>query len=564
MRSSKKIIVVIMILLILLLMVGGAFAYVYIATDILKTDKQLFFTYLSKATSENGFIDNSIQKLEEKKKQTPYENSGNITVGVEYPDSSLEKVLEKLDDLSVEFSGKVDSKNNKIEQSVIVDYGENVTFPMIYRQYGNKYGIQIERISKQFIAIRNENLEDLIKKVFSETTDEDLDNISGVSEIIESISFTEEEKNQILQKYKNVLNQQLLDEYFTKTQNNDETCYTLELTYAQMKNLLIKMLEATKENELIFDKINELILKEDPDAERIEPSMIDELITSINEEKDADVPNLKITLGINNKQLSKIVIEMGEIIITTEKNKSNDNLKYNFNVNIKENVDTSETTSILEDTPSEQEEINLYFNVEYKGMDALEDVQENYNFGFKLLAEESMAYDYNFNFNTKFVEYVAINEMDKAVFLNDYDGSTIKTFLTNVGTKILEINKKQMEQLGLKEEENPLLYSNPLIMLMMSFNNLQSTPSLDLSENEIQQFNDKFLQYEGLNVSGSEVNALIKTVQNNNLMGEVEIVEITLDGTDITEDVEIGNTYKVEAKYNQDGYVSEIRVTTNN
>lgn len=39
----------------------------------------------------------------------------------------------------------------------------------------------------------------------------------------------------------------------------------------------------------------------------------------------------------------------------------------------------------------------------------------------------------------------------------------------------------------------------------------------DLSEYQIQQFNDKFKKYEGTNVSGSDVNAMINTVFNHNL-----------------------------------------------
>lgn len=39
----------------------------------------------------------------------------------------------------------------------------------------------------------------------------------------------------------------------------------------------------------------------------------------------------------------------------------------------------------------------------------------------------------------------------------------------------------------------------------------------DLSEYQIQQFNEKFRKYEGTNVSGSEVNAMIETAFNHNL-----------------------------------------------
>lgn len=38
----------------------------------------------------------------------------------------------------------------------------------------------------------------------------------------------------------------------------------------------------------------------------------------------------------------------------------------------------------------------------------------------------------------------------------------------------------------------------------------------DLSEYQIQQFNEKFLKYEGISVTGAEVNAMLQTVFNHN------------------------------------------------
>lgn len=63
----------------------------------------------------------------------------------------------------------------------------------------------------------------------------------------------------------------------------------------------------------------------------------------------------------------------------------------------------------------------------------------------------------------------------------------------------------------------------------------------DLSEYQIQQFNEKFRKYEGTNVSGSEVNAMIETVFNHNLaQGDTStMVEVKLDGA--TEDL-VGKT----------------------
>ena len=53
MKSGKKVVITLIIaILVLLLIAGGVLAYAYLATDIFKTDKQLFFKYFSQISAE--------------------------------------------------------------------------------------------------------------------------------------------------------------------------------------------------------------------------------------------------------------------------------------------------------------------------------------------------------------------------------------------------------------------------------------------------------------------------------------------------------------------------------
>ena len=124
MKSNRKIVMIILILLVVLLMVGVAFAYVYVETDIFRTDKEMFFTYFAQLSSEeDGFVDNRIKVFNEKKQQSPYENSGKITIEMNYPDEELSKIIEKVNELAIRFSGKVNSANQQVEQNIDIDYG---------------------------------------------------------------------------------------------------------------------------------------------------------------------------------------------------------------------------------------------------------------------------------------------------------------------------------------------------------------------------------------------------------------------------------------------------------
>ena len=591
MKNGKKIIIAIIVILILLLISGCAFAYVYISTDIFKSDRQLFAQYFVQIISEDGFVEKSIKEFNEKKTQTPYENSGEITVEVEYPEDVEDKIIDRVNDLSIKFSGKSDVLNQKVEQNIEVDYGNDIIFPVAYRQDNNKFGLQFEELSKQFIAIRNENLDE-----FAESFDSDEDiasipqKITSLSELrSQGIEFSEEEKNQLIQTYGGVLLKDLTNESFSSQKTDNSESYTLELNNEQIKNLIIKMLEVSKTNTLIIDKINQLMSEFDSETELIDASMIDNWIQRIKGEETsnnltniidmaeditegvtvedvADIPNLKITLVQSNKKLNQIIFEFGDAKTTITKNETEGSLNYSINF---EMIQTTETNSIFAETTSSTQQYGLYFNMQYTGLEDLSNVKENYEITFgSVIDNESMKYNYKINTNTQFKDSVLIESLneDVAIFLNDHEAEQVSNFISNVGEKLGEINKKQMESLGLKEDENPLLYSNPITMLGYTVYKeaSETIEKIDLSELETQAFNGRFIQYEGEKRRGSQINAMIRTIQKNNLQYPDRVVKVTLNGNEVNDSVETSKLYQVEVIYNEKGLITEMRVTTQN
>lgn len=563
--KGKKIVSIIIVLLILLLIAGGAFAYAYIATDIFKTDQEMFFKYLAQITAEDEFIEKGIIDFEKKKMQTPYKNSGNITVKFECPEDGISStIVEKVNDLSIRFTGKTYFENQKVEQNIEIDYGNNVILPISYKKDGNKFGLQSDKLSKQYIGIRNEKLKEFATKFGVEDLSEIPDKIE-LSNIEEEI-FTDAEIEQLKQIYGEVLQQELLYGNFTSVKTQQNESYTLELSAEQIKDIIIKMLEETKSNTMIIDKINEFILEQDSEMEKIDVSIIDEIINDINEEDISEISNLRLTIVQTNKKLYQIIIQLGENQIIIEKSKVQNNITYDINCDIKE--ESSDSFGLVEEE-SETSKINIYFKLQYTGLETLSNVQEMYKFGFsRIEGEQKVGYDYIINTNTQFDESISISSLDKSntVFLNDYDATQVTNFLSQVGTKLLEINKKQMTELGLKEYENPILYSNP-ITLIATFNVMvynmavESVTDSSLADLEKQQFNEQYTKYEGEIISGPDVNAMIHIVQNNNHVNEERIVKVTLDGNEITEKVDSSKVYKVEAVYDIDGYIAEMRVS---
>ena len=116
---------------------------------------------------------------------------------------------------------------------------------------------------------------------------------------------------------------------------------------------------------------------------------------------------------------------------------------------------------------------------------------------------------------------------------------------------------------------------------LMIFNNASDvvTNNANLSEYEIQAFNNKFLNFEGESVSGTSVNSLLRPAFNSNLAEEDEGRQIDIyydDGTGNSEKIlgktdatqpsrlDTGARYQVVATYDENSkLVNKITITKN-
>lgn len=110
----------------------------------------------------------------------------------------------------------------------------------------------------------------------------------------------------------------------------------------------------------------------------------------------------------------------------------------------------------------------------------------------------------------------------------------------------------------------------------------ETISSVNFSGQEVQAFNDQFMQYQGDNKRGSEVNALLKTVLQANMKSRAEgltptlgakfvsVVDATSQGCDLDFDATTTGTakfdtaqlYSVAIQYDADtGFVSTITVS---
>lgn len=121
--KNKKVLIVIIVLLIILAVCGGAFSYVYFATDLLKSNSQMFSKYGIMLDMElyNFFYDENIKTYYTNKLANNYENTGVLRVK-----SGGNTDINT--DLNLTFKGATDVDNDNFEQEITINYSDSEKF----------------------------------------------------------------------------------------------------------------------------------------------------------------------------------------------------------------------------------------------------------------------------------------------------------------------------------------------------------------------------------------------------------------------------------------------------
>ena len=410
---------------------------------------------------------------------------------------------------------------------------------MIYRHNEDFYGIQTDTVSEKYVTIENNNLKDLAEKLGIEDVSQIPDKIE-ISSNTKTIEFTDEEKEQLKEKYMTVLNEKLQDEQFTKESNDAGIAYTLTISYNDFKDLLTELIKTLQTDEITLGKINEFLGEDVLNADSFE-SILSELEGNIAEEG-----NVVITLQIEKSGLANISLNYGDDLqMLLNKNSDAGNLKYTFELMFKE---------------SDTQSMSIYFNSDYSGMDNLQNVSEGYQT------------------DALINEIIEDLSEDNSIILNNYDTSTLQNFIGALGQRIVDVNTDQMEELGF-EYGNPMIYLFPGTTL--AYNIMQqaqnTVDNTDMSSMEITTFNNQFVQYEGIQ-RGTMVRALIQEIQANNAgvdtsnlddaeedtRVEIEFVGIenlddeTKYGNNATGYIDNAKEYQVSLEYAENGRVNKV------
>lgn len=552
-KKNTKILLILIIIIVIIILAGvGILVF---ATDIFKSDKEMFFKYMADiGDSKKGFIDDGLKQYFEKKNNTPYNDEGEFSVNIS--SDNEQKKFENVNNFNISFSGQVDTANSKAAQNISLNYSNDVKFPINYKQIENKIGLQTKYVGSKFVAIETEKL-----NKFSE----DLDDVESYGEMVDKlqkmgkVELAEDEKSHIKDTYITVINQQLEKDKFSKVKESDMSGYKLSLTGTDLQNVLVKLLETLKNDQTTVDKLNEY-LKIQKNSAKITASQIDDAIKSIKDDTDFSDKNFEIAVYQKNRDVCKLVIETTEGTIAIEKK-----------------IEGNQQNIVVSYEMKEDKKSKISFSANFENLESLQNIKENYELIMSLpeVAESStttdvdsevVVYKYNFSNDVNFTDSATVEDFssDNSLMLTDYDSDQVSSFLNAVVERISEVNEQQMGQLGLEASENPIVNIIPSIGLYLGNMNVLNQVNSNMSEAEINNFNQKFEAYESTNLKGVTVKGLLSTISLNNQSEETsnEVKEINYNGEEyeaseqnitlIKGEIDTEKSYRVEFEKDQD------------
>lgn len=362
---------------------------------------------------------------------------------------------------------------------------------------------------------------------------------------------------------------------FQKYKNGSLEGYKLSLEGGKLKGILTKLLETLKNDELTLNKLNEY-LKIRSNSSKVSVSDIDKLIKNIQNNSDLDDKKIEITAYKKSGSLAKLLVSIDNNSIAIEKNKEGKNEKLKLSL-------------IIDDIKL------IDLTADFDGLQSKQNVKENIDIEISLPKDNSKTdvdtYKYKIYNDINFTNESTIENLsnENSVMLTDLNEEQLEKFINTLTDRISKVNKQQMEKLNLKEDENPILYLNPIVniqnqVLKKTQENIANSEENRLREEEllnnqqseieklmqkyswnndtlnaqaIETFNKKFELYQNTNLAGQTVKGLLSVISLNNEDEENQkIKEINFNGQeyDATEtniafikgDIDLSKNYKVE------------------
>lgn len=533
--KSKKILIIVIIIIAMLAIGGGVFAYLYVATDTFKSDRELFSKYMSQNLETLQKLGNTqtFQTYKGLKDKDKYES--NTQLKMVYSEGG--EVSNPMNNLAA----KLDIQKDKDDQYYYADgqilFNDEEYLESEIIKEKEIYGIRFSDVAKQFISIKDDtNLEKVATDIGTDTAtlQKIIDIMDGTNSITNEF-ITQDEIKTLKDKYTNMVIETISNGTFSSnkkamiTYNNNTIntkAYMVTLSSEQVESLLVKILNSIKTETIITKNMKDENLQEFENR-------IDEKIKELSEEKE--VPTVKITVYEQGENTIRTVVEIGLDKVILENHEENGEIKSNIQVTrivseqtneydielAKKTIEGQEDISISVDVKEKEDEYSLSLETETNVTDT--NIQLNAIASYKKdILTQSIKLANTVDLNGDFEKKVKLDETNN-VTLNDMEEERRKNIIDVLKANVPQKFQKRLEllttALEIKNEVSP-----------------DDTPEYEMSQVDINKFNAKFEFYTGDEVTADNVKTMLNIVGENLGSYDIKLADNQENVDEIDED----------------------------
>lgn len=594
MPRKKRIALAIAIPVIIVIIIITTGILLYLNTDMFKSNKTLFLKYLGENSENLKAIQDVFESSEYEKKLQDNKYTETTEIKANYTNNlqtTSEDTSNSINKAKIIIKGQKDQPNKycykdfkliKEEESTISEGNQNNDensnstnneqgiAEMEYIQNNDNYGVRFSDLFKQYLLVENNNLKELFEKIgYSE---QQLDNIPNSFEIdkmtLEDIKFTEEELNNIKERYVNIVSKNVTDKNFEKKskqiisindKNISTNAYILNLTNEQLNNLYINLLEDLKQDDIILNKIEKI-------QEKISLIKINSS-ESLNL-KEKFIENIDSTIEKINKsnigsQETKIIVyeNEGKTIRMTVQGKD-----YEINFDFLQEQEENEFVITIKKEDIETQKLEINKNNEGLKIYIQNNDTDN---PIKISFEQNKNETNTNSSNDSSIKYeiknskIEVNIKQKTNIVDNFENQNVLNDQNSI-----ELNKLEKEQLNavLNQVTNALQQKTDsisqeikgediqeLLKTLGIIKNEQKIEGGEITETEKNRFNSKFEILAGEDLDNENVLKVVEGLKENVLKAQVgSNQEIKVEVNKDSKNEEVGRTLEEYIKEKED------------
>lgn len=522
-KKKKKIMIIITSIVVVLLIIG-ILIFLYLTTDMFKSNETLFAKYMVKAFSQVGELstENKLKEAEQLLENNKY--LSNIEATVNYNENG--NTDNNINNMKIKIDSQIDKASQYDYKDIQIQNNDEKIVGIEYLKQSETDAIRLNGI-KQFVSSSN------IKE--SINTIESLNSIN-TNQLFE---FSEEEKETLKNRYIGIINQNITPDNYSKqsgaviTVNNKQlrtNAYSIKITKEKFNDTFIKVLEQIKTDDIILNKIQsfeDIIKQYNSDNNYVTGSFKDTFITIIDniieEIKNNNIGQQERTMAVyeSNGNTVRISVQTEEgtlnIDFVNEDNNKMIELK-NTKLSEKENSFTIKTERKIEENLDsiifyiKEVKDDVSKNIELSAEEKLENNNLARNIALKLYNDNTDA-TLNISEQTtivnEFTDKVELLE-DNYIDLSTLDAERVVAIQDTLNANMTSQLEKLNSTITIEDILNIIVNTG---WLQAGAENIETNGNI--TETEKNRFNSQFEFFAGEEVSVDSIKQLTQIAKNN-------------------------------------------------